>query len=273
MEVEKILVIDDEMYPEGSKEPRYGRLSEADLAVQIKSFMESQEFEVEFSEKGEDAIERIEKDIEKEIKLVLLDIRFTKVDTRMQGPTIFRKIREIRGDLPIVIITILPTRKLPQREDIFKELVELGASLFIEKKYFTKRGKEQLNFINALIRKQEIKYTLRYSEGLDSDKMEIIDIDILRKEKDTEFSILKNPYRIPFPMEDYIEQCVEEFPNPVHWKENLAVREEWTDTKFHKEVHKLNDRIMRSSGGRIPDLLERLGRAGCRLNIDKIEKR
>jgi len=73
-------------------------------------------------------------------------------------------------------------------------------------------------------------------------------------------------------MSEYLEQCAEEFPNPVHWKSNRAIREELPDTEFHKSVHKLNDAIMRSSGGRIPDLLERFGRAGCRLKVDKVER-
>ena len=190
----------------------------------------------------------------------------------MQGPEIFRKIRELRGDLPIVVITILPTRKLPGEEDIFKEFVELGATLYMEKKYFTRRGQEQINYIDAVLKRKNIRYTMKYIEGLDHNKNEIIDIDIVREDENESFSILKNPYRIKYPMCDYIEFCAERFPKPVHWRECKAISEEMIDIEFHKAVYKLNDTIMRSSGGRIPNILERLGRAGCRLNVDEVKR-
>lgn len=274
---EIILIIDDEMHPEGSTYKRYKHLSEKDLAFQFKLFLESEDFKVEFVKTGEEGLEKIKNDADRSIKLVLLDIRFTAVLTKMQGPEIFRRIREFRGDLPIVVITILPTRKLPREEDIFREFVELGASLFIEKKYFTKRGKEQMNFINAILRKKDVKYILKYREGEDVDKMEILDIDIIRREKDREYSILKNPHRINWKLSGFVEECINVFPNPCHWK-NTEIKRMVEDTQstfsltdFYKEVFKFNDKIMRSSCGRIPNLLEGLGTVGHKLNVDVVK--
>jgi CheY-like chemotaxis protein len=263
---ERILIIDDEMFPDGNTDRKYGHLSEKDLAVQIKSFFENQNYVVEFVETGEDGLGTINKDKKETIKIILLDIRFTKKRTKMQGPEIFRKIKEIRGDIPIVVITSLPTRKLSGEDDVFKELIELGASLYVEKGYFTKRKQEQINYINALAHRENIKYVFRYNEGLDSSIIEILDIDILREEGDKTVSILKNPYRISYPMSDYLEQCAEKFPDFIHWKENRSTNIDITDIEFHKTVYKLNDAIMRSSGGRIPDFIERGGTRGCRLN-------
>jgi len=273
MGIERILIIDDEMHPGGSREPRYGRLSEADLSIKIKSFLEAQGFSVEFSEKGEDALEIIKSDANKEIKIVFLDIIFNRVETRIPGGTeIFRRMRELRGDLPIVVITILPTRKIPEREDIFKEFVDLGASLYIEKKYFIRRGVEQINYVNAVARRQNVQYFLLYCLGLDSNKDEILDIDIMRKDESQKFSILKEPHRIKSPMSDYIEQCIQSFPNPVHWKENALIREKMTSTDFAKAIFKLNDVLMRKSSGRIPNFIKRVGPQGWTLNVHKIEQ-
>jgi FixJ family two-component response regulator len=265
MAVEKVLIIDDEMY--------LGSTSQDHLARKIKSFLKPCGFEVEFTRKGEDALEIIKKDANKEIKLVLLDIRFTEVETTMQGPEIFKKIQDTRWDLPIVIITIKPVRKLPGEEDIFNELIELGASLFIEKQYLTRRGKEQIDYIISLVRRNDIKYTLKYKTDVDHKQMEILIIDVVRRDDEQEYSILKNPYSITGDMGIFVEQCIDDFPDFVHWKKVNSFRQtNFSDTGFHKAVHKLNDTIRRSSGGRIAALLERGGRTGCKLNVDKVEE-
>jgi len=268
----KVLVIDDLMHLQGSRESKYGRLSEYDLAVRIKSFFSAQGFETAFAVNGEQGLEIVRKDTEQEIKMVLLDLVFE--NTEQQGPQVFREILQMRGDLPVVVITQEPTRKLPQREDVFKTLVELGADLYIEKRYFSRRGQEQLNYVNAVLKKEPIDYRLRYREGLDAHKNDILDVDILREENNNDFSILKSPYRIPYPMCNYVEDCILKFPNPVHWTTVPGVNE-LTDTQFHKNIHKINDSILRSSAGRIPNLLERQGRTGCRINpnyINEIKK-
>lgn len=265
MALEKVLIIDDEMY---LKSP-----TEDNLARKIKSYLKPFGFDVEFTMRGEDALEIVKQDTGKEIKLVLLDIRFTEVETRMQGPEIFEEIQSIRWDLPIVIITNYPVRKLPGEEDIFNEFIDLGAYLFIEKKYLAKRGKEQIDYIISLIRRDSIKYTLKYKTSVDHKQMEILIIDIVRKDGDQEFSVLKTPYSISGDIGIFVEECIYNFSEYVHWKKVNDFRKTYfSDIGFHKAVHKLNDAIRRSSGGRIPALLERGGRTGCRLNIDEIEE-
>ena len=270
---EVILIIDDEMHLQGSTDKRYRHLSEKDLAIQIKTLLESQNFQVQFAQSGEKGLLIIKNDADHKIKLVLLDIVFNKVVTKMQGPEIFRRIRELRGDLPIIVITIMPTRKLPGEEDIFREFVELGASLYLEKKNFNRMRQEYINFINSVARKENLFYTLKWHEGIDSYNKTIIDIDIFAKgNKGIEYSILKNPYRFHFPMSEYIKKCIEKFPDYVHWTDCEATRKNMLDIEFHKAVHKINDAVLRSSGGRIPALIERGGRVGCRLNIQKIRE-
>ncbi|RLB04887.1 MAG: hypothetical protein DRG83_03785 [Deltaproteobacteria bacterium] len=278
---DKVLVIDDEMYPGGDTERQFGRLSSADLALKIKSFMESQGLEVEFYQRGEDAIEAIKNDTKKEIKLVLLDIFFTKVETSMQGPTIFKKIKEMRSDIPIVIITIRPARYIPREEDVFKIFVELGAEWYIEKKFFAKKGEEQRRFISAILKREPISYILKYKVGVeykrggvDAEKIEILDIDIVCEIEGEELSILKRPHRIRYPMSEYVLECVSRFPHYVHWTDVLATRNEFQgqNVEFFKAVFKINDAIMRLSGGRIPKLIECGGRVGCKLNVDEVKE-
>ncbi len=265
MAAEKVLTVDDEMY---LKSP-----TEDNLARKIKSYLKPFGFDVEFTRRGEDALEILKQDTNKEIKLVLLDIRFTEVETRMQGPEIFKEIQDMRWDLPIVIITSYPARKLPGEEDIFNEFIDLGASLFIEKKYLGKRGKEQIDYIISLVRKNSVKYIFKYKAVVDHRQMDILIIDIVRRDGDREFSILKTPHNISGDIGIFVEECSVNFPDYVHWKKvNDFRKTNFTDIGFHKAVHKLNDAIRRSSGGRVPALLERGGRSGCRLNIDKIEE-
>ncbi len=265
MAEDKVLIIDDEMYirsPTGDT-----------LARKVKSYLKHFGFEVEFSNKGEDALEILKQDIDKEIKLVLLDIRFTEVETRMQGPEVFKEIQDIRWNLPIVIITNYPVRKLPGEEDVFNEFINLGASLFIEKKHLAKRGKEQIDYIISLVKRNNLRYILKYKRDLDHRQMEILIIDIVRRDNEKEFSILKTPYSVSGDMSIFLEECIDNFPDYVHWKNvNSFRRTNFTDIGFHKGVHKLNDTIRRSAAGRIPALLERGGRTGCRLNIGEIEE-
>ena len=96
-----------------------------------------------------------------------------------------------------------------------------------------------------MAKRKDISYTLRYSEGLDHNKIEILDIDIIREENSKMLSILKNPYRIRYPMSGYMEQCIKAFPNPVHWKDCISTRENMIDIEFHKAVHKINDAIIK----------------------------
>jgi len=265
MAVDKVLIVDDEMYP--------GSATEDNMARKIKSYLRPFGLEVEFVRRGEDVLEILGQDTDKEIKLVLLDIRFTEVETRMQGPEIFKAIQDLRWDLPIVIITNYPVRKLPGEEDIFNEFIDLGAYLFIEKKYLTRRGREQIDYIISLIKRGSIKYTLKYKTDVDHEQMEMLIIDIVRRDADREFSVLKTPHLIAGDMGTFVEECIDNFPDYVHWKKVNSFRQtNFSDIGFHKAVHKLNDAIRRSSGGRIPALLERGGRSGCKLNIEGVEE-
>lgn len=273
---DRILIIDDEMHPSGNTEyqKEYGKLSPADLAIRIKSSIEAYGFDVEFYQRGEEAIDAIKNDKNKEIKLVLLDIYFTEVETSMQGASIFRKIKELRSDIPIVIITVKPARYIPREEDVFKTFIDLGAMLYIEKKYFAKCGEEQLNYINAILRRKHVKYKLKYRLGTDYKGLEYVDVDIVREGNGEQLSILKRPYRIRTPMDAYIYECIEKFPQPVHWSDVPTTRQafEGQSVEFFKQVFKINDTIMRLSGGRIPRLLGCLGRVGCKLTIDEVEE-
>lgn len=73
-------------------------------------------------------------------------------------------------------------------------------------------------------------------------------------------------------MSHYIKQCIEKHPSPLHWTDCAATRDEMLDIEFAKAVFKINDSFLRSSCGRVSALLERLGRAGCKLNIENIIK-
>ena len=101
----------------------------------------------------------------------------------------------------------------------------------------------------------------------------ILIINIIRKDGHREFSILKTPHSITGDIGIFVEECIDNFPDYVHWKKVNSFRQtDFSDIGFHKAVHKLNDVIRRSSGGRIAALLERGGRTGCKLNIDKLEE-
>jgi len=80
---DKILVIDDEMHLNGINEAKYRLLSERDLALEIKSFFESQNFFVVFAKSGEEGLEIVMKDKQKNIKIILLDIIFTEIKKRI----------------------------------------------------------------------------------------------------------------------------------------------------------------------------------------------
>jgi CheY-like chemotaxis protein len=265
MESARVLIIDDKMYPNNKEQDKYAR--------KLRTYLDKHGFEVEFVMKGEYALEIIKNDTDKQVKLVFLDIRFVEIETTMQGPEIFKKIQDLRSDIPIVIITEEKARKITGEEDFFREFIELGATLFTEKKYITRRAQEQIDYLTSLIRRHEIQYILKYKDDIDEENLEILTIDIVRRDSGKEYSILKEPHKATGDICIYLEECITNYPNYVHWKKvNRFRKTDFTDIGFHKAVHKLNDKMLRSSGGRLPALLERGGPAGCRLNVDGVEE-
>ena len=272
----KVLIIDDKMHPQGPSEPiRESGVSEQDLANKIKFFFESQGLEVDFRDTGNKGINAVGKDFDQSIKLVILDILFE--NQRMQGPSIFKKISTLRKDLPVVVITVLPSYTNFEHANIFKTF--RGAELIAEKSYFATNGKEQIDFLKAIISGKKFEYVLQYKSGFEyqpgtSIERFILDIDILREEKDHLVSVLRESYRVPYPQSHFVKQCCDNFPGPVHWKQckELASDEDMDPTLFQKKIDKLNDRIELLSSGRVPHFLLGRGTLGRSLGVARVER-
>ncbi len=104
----KILIIDDER----------------EMVEELKEILESKGYCTDAAFDGEEAVERF-KDSEQDIGLVLLDVKIPK----MNGIEVYRKIRKINANVPVIIVTGSFEKKCA------KQILEEGANAVVYKPF------------------------------------------------------------------------------------------------------------------------------------------
>lgn len=102
----KILVVDDN----------------EDLCEMLKDVLEMEDFEVSIALDGPQAIEQA---TEQDFDVVLMDIKMPKMD----GIETFRKMKEIKPDTPVIMITAYAV------EQLIREAMKLGAYAALKKPF------------------------------------------------------------------------------------------------------------------------------------------
>lgn len=237
----KILVIDDEVT---RSEP---------VGKKIVKLLEPEGFKALFcktwidEDLGEKAKEVVERDKNKEIGLVLLDIEFDK--QMLQGCAIFEEIKEIRPKLPVVILT---KRDIHTEAEDFEER---GAVCYIVKEEFSKRSQWLLNYIKGSIYDpSNSQYVLHIRQV--SEKIYYMDI-----QDKVGRSMLKQRRVLSSPIKEIILGCIESPDRTVSFP---SIKDIYYDRLgVHKEVWKFNDGIKKSSQGRVQSIIKGLGIHGA----------
>ena len=102
----KILVVDDN----------------EDLCEMLKDILEMEDFEVAIALDGPQALEQA---TEQDFDVVLMDIKMPKMD----GVETFRKMKEIKPDTPVIMITAYAV------EQLIREAMKLGAYAALKKPF------------------------------------------------------------------------------------------------------------------------------------------
>jgi len=101
------------MYP---RKVLYVEDNEGDIKI-MKDMADSNKFEIIAETNGEKAIEIIQNDKLKHIKAILLDLELleptTKLEQILQGDKVAKKIKEIRPEIPIFIVSKHVGKEIP----------------------------------------------------------------------------------------------------------------------------------------------------------------
>ncbi|MFM8828494.1 MAG: response regulator transcription factor [Actinomycetota bacterium] len=134
---------------------------EPNIASFAKMYLEAAGFRVEIAERGDDALESIER---QRPDLLLLDLNLPGVD----GFEVTRRIRPGGGGMPILM--------LPARDDAVDKVVglELGADDYVTKPF---DPRELVARVRAVLRRADAP-----AEALDADMPPVLEVDDLRIE-------------------------------------------------------------------------------------------
>jgi DNA-binding response OmpR family regulator len=134
---------------------------EPNIASFAKMYLEAAGFRVEIAERGDDALESIER---QRPDLLLLDLNLPGVD----GFEVTRRIRQGGGGMPILMLTA--------RDDAVDKVVglELGADDYVTKPF---DPRELVARVRAVLRRADAP-----AEALDADMPPVLEVDDLRIE-------------------------------------------------------------------------------------------
>ncbi|MCA9394512.1 MAG: response regulator [Candidatus Omnitrophica bacterium] len=243
------------------------------IGIILRQYLEPEGLVVKFSGSGEEALEVIDKDKKKQIKLILLDLIFKGQKKMMQGNTICKEIRLLDCRIPIIMLTTVSGRPkgTKKHEELDDEQFKKGSktmhedfqAYYIAKRNFTKNPVATINLICDLAKGEKKRnYTIIYRVTGAKLSFNIID----RKSARTMTEDMDR-HKLKWDSEEgknvktrnlshYLEQCFKN-PDRAHSYKQVLEENNWIHREFIREKNKLNDEVGKATGWIVPELLIR----------------